>query len=154
MTDTTVALKSRISSEMKTSMKEKNKVRLGVIRLMMAAIKQREVDERIELDDSQIQLVLGKMIKQGRESVKQYRSGGRDDLAQTEEAEISVIQEFLPEALGMDVINEIIKSVMEQTGATSIKDMGKVMATLKPKIQGRADMAEVSARVKTLLVSF
>ena len=105
------------------------------------------------LDDSQIQLVLGKMIKQGRESVKQYRSGGREDLAQTEEAEISVIQEFLPEALGMDVINEIIKSVMEQTGATSIKDMGKVMATLKPKIQGRADMAEVSARVKALLVS-
>ncbi len=136
---------------MKTSMKGGNKSRLAVIRLMMAAIKQVEIDERVELDDSRVIVVMDKMLKQRRESIKQYRSANRNDLAEVEEAEILVIQDFLPQALSEDEIEVMIKEAIEATGASSIKDMGKVMGLLKPKMQGRADMSVVSARIKGAL---
>jgi uncharacterized protein YqeY len=140
-----------IKSEMKSAMKAGDKKRLGVIRLILAAIKQREVDERIELDDEQVIIVLDKMLKQRRESIRQYRDAGRDDLADVEEAEIVVIQEFLPESLTDAEIDSIIEAVVSDTGASSIRDMGKVMAVLKPKMQGRADMSLVSAKIKQKL---
>ena len=129
-------------------MKAGDKKRLGVIRLILAAIKQREVDERIELDDEQVIVVLDKMLKQRRESIRQYRDAGRDDLAEVEEAEIIVIQEFLPESLTDTEIDSIIEAAISDAGASSIRDMGKVMAILKPKMQGRADMSHVSAKIK------
>ena len=147
------SLKQRIQSDMKASMKSGDKQRLGVIRLMMAAIKQQEVDERITLNDAQIIAVLGKMVKQRRESVSQYRPAGREDLASAEEAEISIIKEYLPEALTDGEIDRMIETAVASVGAESIRDMGKVMAGLKPHMQGRADMAEVSARVKSRLSS-
>ncbi len=137
-----------IKSEMKSAMKAGDKKRLGVIRLILAAIKQREVDERIELDDEQVIVVLDKMLKQRRESIRQYRDAGRDDLAEVEEAEIIVIQEFLPESLTDTEIDSIIEAAISDAGASSIRDMGKVMAILKPKMQGRADMSHVSAKIK------
>ncbi len=140
-----------IKNEMKSAMKAGDKKRLGVIRLILAAIKQREVDERIELDNEQVIVVLDKMLKQRRESIRQYRDAGRDDLAEVEEAEIIVIQEFLPESLTDDEIDSIIEAVVSETGASSIRDMGKVMAALKPKMQGRADMSLVSAKIKQKL---
>ncbi len=141
-----------IKSEMKSAMKAGDKKRLGVIRLILAAIKQREVDERIELDDEQVIVVLDKMLKQRRESIRQYRDAERDDLAEVEEAEIIVIKEFLPESLTDEEINSIIEAAVSDTGASSIRDMGKVMAVLKPKMQGRADMSLVSAKIKQKLV--
>ena len=137
---------------MKSAMKAGDKKRLGVIRLILAAIKQREVDERIELDDEQVIVVLDKMLKQRRESIRQYRDAERDDLAEVEEAEIIVIKEFLPESLTDEEINSIIEAAVSDTGASSIRDMGKVMAVLKPKMQGRADMSLVSAKIKQKLV--
>jgi uncharacterized protein YqeY len=136
---------------MKASMKGGAKSRLAVIRLIMAAIKQREVDERIELDDAQVIEVLDKMLKQRRESIRQYRAAARDDLADAEEAEILVIQDFLPQALTDDEIDLMIKEAVAGTGAVSIKDMGKVMGLLKSKMQGRADMSVVSAKIKGAL---
>lgn len=146
-------LKQRIQSEMKASMKSGDKPRLGVIRLMMAAIKQREVDDRITLNDAQIVAALDKMVKQRHGSVSQYRSAGREDLASAEEAEISVIKEYLPEALTDGQIDRMIETAVASVGAESIRDVGKVMAGLEPQMQGRADMAEVSARVKSRLTS-
>ncbi len=140
-----------IKSEMKSAMKAGDKKRLGVIRLILAAIKQREVDERIELDDEQVIIVLDKMLKQRRESIRQYRDAGRDDLAEVEEAEIVVIKEFLPESLTDAEIDSMIESAVSDTDAASIRDMGKVMAVLKPKMQGRADMSLVSAKIKQKL---
>ncbi len=140
-----------IKSEMKSAMKAGDKKRLGVIRLILAAIKQREVDERIELDDEQVIIVLDKMLKQRRESIRQYRDAGRDDLAEVEEAEIVVIKEFLPESLTDAEIDSMIESAVSDSGAASIRDMGKVMAVLKPKMQGRADMSLVSAKIKQKL---
>jgi len=145
------SLKQRIQSDMKASMKSGDKPRLGVIRLMMAAIKQQEVDERITLNDPQIIAVLDKMLKQRRESISQYRSAGREDLASAEEAEIGVIKDYLPEALTNGEIDRMIETAVASIGAESIRDMGKVMADLKPRMQGRADMAEVSTRVKSRL---
>lgn len=142
------SLKDRIKDDMKVSMKAGDKQRLGVIRLILAAIKQVEVDERIELDDDRVIVVLDKMLKQRRESIKQYRDAERNDLAEIEEAEILVIQDFLPQALTESEIDAMVAKAIAETGAASIKDMGGVMAILKPQMQGRADMAMVSARIK------
>ncbi len=146
-------LKQRIQDDMKSAMKGGDKRKLGVIRLIMAAIKQREVDERIELDDDQVLAVLDKMVKQRRDSIEQYAKAGRDELAEQEQFEIEVLQEYLPEALSEEEITDLIKQAMAETGAESMRDMGKVMGILKPKLQGRADMGAVSAKIKQLLGS-
>ena len=132
-------------------MKGGKKARLGVIRLILAAVKQREVDERIELDDSQVLAVLDKMVKQRRDSIQQYSEAGRDDLAAQEAAEIEVIQEFLPAALSEPEIVAIIDAAIAETAAESMRDMGKVMGVVKPKVQGRADVGMVSGLVKQKL---
>lgn len=136
---------------MKAAMRAGEKPRLAVIRLINAAIKQREVDERISLDDAQVTAVLDKMVKQRRESLSHYEQAGRDDLSGQEKFEIDVIQQYLPEPLGDTELDALINAALAQSGATSIKDMGKVMGILKPQIQGRADMAQVSARIKARL---
>lgn len=136
---------------MKTAMKAGDKSRLAVIRLMLAAIKQREVDERIELDDAQVLAVLDKMVKQRRDSIQQYTDAGRDELAAAEAAEIEVIQTFLPEELSAAEITTIIEAAIAESGAESMRDMGKVMAIVKPKVQGRADVGMVSGLVKQKL---
>lgn len=145
------SLLDRIKDDMKASMKGGNKSRLAVIRLILAAIKQVEVDERIELDNDRIILVLDKMLKQRRESIRQFTDAGRNDLAEIEEAEIKVIQDFLPQALSEAEIDAMIKAAVDESGAQSVKDMGKVMALLKTKMQGRADMAAVGAKIKAAL---
>jgi len=142
------SLKDRIKEDMKASMKSGDKSRLGVIRMILAAIKQVEVDERIELDDARVIVVLDKMLKQRRESIRQFRDAGRDDLAEVEEAEVIVIQDFLPQPLTEAEIDLMVAQAIADSGATSIKDMGGVMALLKPQMQGRADMSVVSARIK------
>jgi hypothetical protein len=144
-------LKQQITDAMKAAMKGGDKARLAVVRLMLAAVKQREVDERIELDDSQVLAVLDKMVKQRRDSIQQYGDAGRDDLVAQEAAEIEVIQEFLPTALSDDAINAIIEAAIAETGAESMRDMGKVMGIVKPQVQGRADVGQVSGRVKQRL---
>jgi hypothetical protein len=146
-------LKQRIQDDMKSAMKSGDKRRLGVIRLIMAAIKQREVDERIELDDEQVLAVLDKMVKQRRDSITQYEQAGRDELAEQEKFEIEVLQEYLPEALSAEEITDLVKQAIADSGAESMRDMGKVMGQLKPKLQGRADVGAVSAQVKQLLGS-
>ncbi|MGD0958732.1 MAG: GatB/YqeY domain-containing protein [Methylomonas sp.] len=147
------ALKERIKEDMKNSMKSGDKARLGVIRMILAAIKQIEVDERIELDDGRVLVVLDKMLKQRRESIKQFRDANRVDLAEIEEAEILVIQDYLPAPLTEAEIDEMVAAAIAETGASSVKEMGSVMALLKPKMQGRADMAVVSARIKAGFVT-
>ena len=142
------SLKERIKDDMKASMKGGDKARLGVIRMMLAAVKQIEVDERIELDDARVTLVLDKMLKQRRESIKQFRDAGRDDLAVIEEAEVLVIQGFMPQPLTEAEVDVMVAKAIADSGATSVKDMGAVMAILKPQMQGRVDMAVVSARIK------
>lgn len=144
-------LKARLQADMKAAMKAGDKARLGVIRLINAAIKQREVDERIELDDTQVLVVLDKMLKQRRDSFTQYQDAGREDLAAQERFEIQVCQEYMPAALSEDEIAALITAAIADTGAAGMKDMGKVMAALKPKLQGRADMAAVSATIKAKL---
>ena len=146
-----MSLKDQIQQDMKDAMRAKDKARLATIRLILAAIKQREVDERIELDDAQVIAVLDKMSKQRRESISQFEQAGRDDLIAQENAELEIIQPYLPEALGEDELNALIEAAMQATGASTIKDMGKVMGQLKPKIQGRADMGAVSALIKSRL---
>jgi uncharacterized protein YqeY len=141
----------RLKSEMKAAMKSRQKERLGVIRLILSATKQVEVDERIELDDARVIAVLDKMLKQRRESIKQYRDANRVDLAEIEEAEILVIQDFLPKALTEDEITEIVQAAISESSASSIKDMGKVMGIVRSKMIGRADMAVVSTKIKALL---
>jgi hypothetical protein len=144
-------LKDRLQQAVKDAMRGGDKRRLGTLRLVTAAIKQREVDERIELDDEQILQVLDKMGKQRRESLDQYRKAAREDLAAQEEYELGVLQEFLPEPLSEAEIDTLIEAAVNETGAASIKDMGKVMAILRPQLQGRADMGAVSARIKARL---
>ncbi len=144
-------LKSRLTADMKTAMKAGEKGRLAVIRLMLSAIKQVEVDERIEVDDARVTAVLDKMGKQRRESISQFSDAGRDDLIAIEQAELEIIQEYLPEALSEAEINDLIGQAIEQSGAASMKEMGKVMGILKPKLQGRADMGKVSQQIKTQL---
>lgn len=145
------SLKERLQADMKSAMKSGEKERLGVIRLILAAIKQREVDERIALDNEQIVAVLDKMVKQRRESIVQYQAGGRPDLAATEGAEIEVIQAYLPQALSDAEIDLLIRDAITETGAAGVSGMRQVMGVLKPKMQGRADMGAVSSRVKHLL---
>jgi uncharacterized protein YqeY len=144
-------LKDRLQQAVKDAMRGGDKRRLGTLRLVTAAIKQREVDERIELDDEQILQVLDKMGKQRRESLDQYRKAAREDLAAQEEYELGVLQEFLPEPLSEAEIDTLIEAAVNETGAASIKDMGKVMGILRPQLQGRADMGAVSARIKARL---
>jgi uncharacterized protein YqeY len=146
-------LKQRLVEDMKTAMKAGEKRRLGIIRLINAAIKQREVDERIELDDTQVLAVLDKMLKQRRDSITQYEAAKREDLAEQERYEIGVCQEYLPAALSDDEIAALIEMAVAAAGALSQKDMGKVMAILKPQVQGRADVGAVSALVKQRLGS-
>lgn len=149
MTDS--ALKLRITEDMKTAMRAKDAARLGVIRLILSEIKQREVDERISLDDTQVFAVLNKMIKQRRDSLEQFKAANRQDLVDQESFELGVLQAYLPAALGEAEVDQIIKEAIAASGASSIKDMGALMTTLRPKLQGRADMGEVSKKIKTLL---
>ena len=144
-------LTDRIKEDMKASMKGGDKTRLGVIRLILAAIKQVEVDERIQLDNDRVILVLDKMLKQRRESIKQFADAGRHDLVAIEEAEVLVIQDFLPQALAEEEIDAMVNDAVIESGAESVKDMGKVMSLLKAKIQGRADMSIVSVKIKAAL---
>lgn len=146
-----MSLKERIQTDMKDAMRGGDKARLAIIRLILAAVKQREVDERIELDDGQMLAVLDKMCKQRRESIEQYSQAGRNDLADQETFELGVIQAYLPKQLTDDEIDALIDEAVTATGAASIKDMGKVMGVLKPKLQGRADMGAVSGRIKARL---
>lgn len=144
-------LKTQIQSDMKSAMKSGDKTRLGVIRLILAAIKQREVDERIEMDDAQVLAVLDKMVKQRRDSVNQFTAANRQDLADIELFELDVIQGYLPAALSETEIAAMVESAVTQTGAAAMSDMGQVMAVLRPQVQGRADMGAVSALVKRRL---
>jgi uncharacterized protein YqeY len=146
-----MALKERITEDMKSAMRAGDKDRLATIRMALAAIKQREVDERITLDDPQVLAVLEKMIKQRREAIAQFESGGRADLVAKETAEIAVLQGYLPTPFSDAEIDALIGEAIAATGAASIKDMGKVMAAVRPKAQGRADMGAVSARIKQRL---
>jgi hypothetical protein len=138
---------------MKAAMKAGDKRRLGVVRLINAAIKQREVDERVELDDTQVLVVLDKMLKQRRDSIAQYEQAGREDLAAQERFEVGVCQAYMPAALAEDEIAGLIAEAIDSTGASGMQDMGKVMALLKPKLQGRADMAAVSKQIKAKLTA-
>jgi len=146
-----VTLKERITEDMKAAMRAADKERLSTIRMVQAAIKQREVDERIMLDDGQVIAVLEKMVKQRRESVVQFEQGGRADLADRERAEIALLHGYLPTQLSDAEIDGIIREAIAATGATSVKDMGKVMGAVKAKAAGRADMGAVSARIKAAL---
>jgi uncharacterized protein YqeY len=146
-----VDLKARIQDDMKSAMRAGDKERLATIRLILAAIKQREVDERIQLDDAQVLAVLEKMVKQRRESIAQFEAGGRADLVAKESAELAVLAAYMPEPLSEPELDRLIAATIAETGAASIKDMGKVMSALKPKVQGRADMGALGARVKARL---
>lgn len=144
-------LKAKISDEMKAAMRAKDKERLAVIRLMLAAIQQKEVDDRVELDDAAVLAVLDKMVKQRRESISQYDKAGRDELSAKEQAEIVIIQDYLPAQMDDAEIEAMIAEAITSTGASEMKDMGKVMGILKPKLQGRADMGAVSGKIKAQL---
>ena len=146
-----MSLKERIQEDMKGAMRSGDKDRLGTIRLIMAAVKQREVDERITLDDAQLVAVLEKMGKQRRESIAQFQAGGRADLVAKENAELTIINAYMPARLADDELDALINQAISETGASSIKDMGKVMGIIKTKAQGRADMAVVGARIKARL---
>jgi uncharacterized protein YqeY len=144
-------LKQRIQDDMKAAMKAGDKPRLGAVRLILAALKQREVDERVELDDTQILAVLDKMVKQRRDSVAQYTAAGREDLAAVERFEIAVCQGYLPQPLSQAEITALVETAIAATGAAGMKEMCKVMAHLKPQVQGRADMGAVSTLIKQRL---
>ncbi len=144
-------LKPKLQSDMKSSLKGGDKARLSVIRLMLAAINQIEVDERIELDDSRITAVLDRMTKQRRESIEHFSRASRDDLIAIEEYELKIIREYLPEPLSETEINTLVDQLIQTSGASSIKDMGRVMGLLKPRLQGRADMKKVSQLIKSRL---
>lgn len=146
-----MSMKTRLTDDMKTAMKGGDKHSLGVIRLVNAAIKQKEVDERVELDDAAVVAVLDKMVKQRRDSVTQYVAAGREDLAQVEREEITVIERYLPAKLGEAEILAAIEAAMAETGATGAADMGKLMGPLKARLAGQADMGQVSALVKKRL---
>ena len=146
-----MSLKDRVTEDMKAAMRAKDSERLGTIRMITAAIKQREVDERITLDDTQVLSVIEKMIKTRKESVVQFKSGGRDDLVARETKEIELLQGYLPSQLSEGEVDALIGEAIAESGATSIKEMGKAMALLKQKAQGRADMAAASAKLKAKL---
>ncbi len=144
-------LQQRINDDVKAAMRSKDKERLGVLRLITAAFKQKEVDERVELDDTMVLAIMNKMTKQIRDSIDQFEKAGRDDLAVKEAFELEIIQEYLPQQLTEDEISQIIAECIEASSAESAKDMGKVMGLLKPRLQGRADMGKVSGLVKQQL---
>jgi uncharacterized protein YqeY len=146
-----VTLKERITEDMKAAMRASEKERLSTIRMVQAAIKQREIDERIALDDAQVIAVLEKMVKQRKESIVQFEAGGRADLADKEKSEIALLQAYLPAQLSAAEVDAIIQEAITATGAASVKDMGKVMAVVKAKAAGRTDMGAVSARIKAAL---
>jgi hypothetical protein len=144
-------LKTRVTEDMKTAMRAKDSARLSAIRLLLAAIKQKEVDERIQLDDAAVIGVIEKMIKQRRESIAQYEKGARTDLADQEKFELGVLSAYLPQQMAEGEIEQAVAAAVAESGAASVKDMGKVMALLKPRLAGRADMGKVSALVKAKL---
>lgn len=146
-----MTLKARITDDMKTAMKAKETARLGAIRLLLAAIKQREVDERIELDDAAVVAIVEKLIKQRKDSVTQYEAAKRTDLADVEKFEIDILSAYVPEKMGSDEIAAAVAAAKAETGAVGPADMGKLMAALKPRLAGKADMAEVSKLVKAAL---
>jgi hypothetical protein len=146
-----MSLKDQITDDMKTAMRARETERLGTIRLLLAAIKQREVDERVTLDDAAITGVIDKMIKQRKDSISQFQTAGRDDLVAKEQAELVVLAAYMPEQLSDEAINAEIQAAVAATGAAGPQDMGKVMAVLKPKLAGRADMTAVSGLVKAAL---
>ena len=146
-----MSLKERVTEDMKAAMRAKDSERLGTIRMITAAIKQREVDERITLDDTQVLSVIEKMIKTRKESIVQFKSGGRDDLVARETKEVELLQGYLPSQLSDGEVDALIAEAIAQAGATSIKEMGKAMALLKQKAQGRTDMAAASAKLKAKL---
>ncbi|MEK9941595.1 MAG: GatB/YqeY domain-containing protein [Gammaproteobacteria bacterium] len=147
------ALKDRIGAEMKEAMRAKDAIRLESIRLLRAAIQRREVDDRVELTDDEVVAVLQKMIKQGKDSIEQFSKGGRDDLVAKEVATLAVLETYLPEQIDADELSALIETALSETGAQGVRDMGKVMAWLKPKVQGRAEMGSVSALIKEKLPS-
>lgn len=146
-----MSLRERITEDMKTAMRAKDTPRLGAIRLLQAAIKQREVDERIELDDAQVVAVIEKMLKQRRDSISQYEAANRNDLADVEKFEVSVLQAYMPQALSDAEVEQMVVDAIAASGAAGVKDMGKVMAVVKPQVAGRADMGKVSALIKAKL---
>lgn len=148
---TTTSLKDRIQDDMKAAMKARETERLNAIRLLMAAIKQKEVDERITLDDAAVAAVIDKMIKQRRDSINQYEKAGREDLAAAERAEIDVLSPYQPAQLSDEEVTAAVKAAIAQTGAAGPADMGKVMGILKPQLAGKTDLAAVSLRVKAVL---
>lgn len=145
------SLKARLNEDIKAAMKAQDKVRLGTLRLLNSAIKQLEIDNRVELDDTGVLAVIEKAIKQRRESIKQFETAGRPELAASEQAEIEVLQVYLPEPLSDEALQVLIANAISETGATGMKDMGKVMAHLKPQVQGRTDMGALSGQIKAKL---
>ena len=146
-----MSLKLRITEDMKTAMRAKDTVRLGTIRLLLAATKQKEIDERIELDDAAVSSIVEKLIKQRKDSISQFQAAGRDDLVAVEQAELVVLQAYLPEQLSAAEVEAAVVAAIAESGAASAKDMGKVMGLVKPKLAGRADMGQVSALIKARL---
>lgn len=146
-----MSLKAEITEAMKVAMRDKDKARLGAIRLILAAIKQIEVDERINVDDQRVLSILDKMRKQRKDSIRQFSSAGREDLVAIEQNELDVIAEFMPAALSAEDVSSIVQQAIEESGASGMQDMGKVMGLVKPKVQGRADMAAISQLVKAAL---
>lgn len=148
---TASSLKARITEDMKSAMRAKETLRLGTIRLLLAAMKQREVDERIELDDAAVTGIIEKLIKQRRDSISQFQTAGRQDLVDGEQAELAILQAYLPEPLSPAEVDAAVSAAVAESGAASVKDMGKVMALLKARLAGRADMGQVSALIKAKL---
>lgn len=146
-----MSLKDDIMAEMKAAMKAKDQARLTSIRMLQAAIQRKEVDERIELDDAQVMAIIEKLIKQGRDAIAQYEKAGRQELVDKEQADIDIYQAFLPEQLSEAEIDQLVTDAISETGASSMKDMGKVMGLLKPRLAGKADMGQVSGKIKAAL---
>jgi hypothetical protein len=146
-----MSLKARVTDDMKNAMRAKDTARLGTIRLLLAAVKQREVDERIELDDAAVSSIVEKLIKQRKDSISQFQTAGRDDLVALEQAELLVLQDYLPEQLSSAEVEAAVAAAIAESGAASAKDMGKVMGLLKSRLAGRADMGQVSALIKSRL---
>ncbi|MGQ3892150.1 GatB/YqeY domain-containing protein [Legionella sp. CNM-4043-24] len=146
-----MSLKERLNNDLKDTMRARDSKKLGTLRLITAAIKQIEVDERIEVDDARLLLILDKLVKQRKESIAQFQAASRDDLVAQEEYELSIITPYLPEPVSEAEINSLIEQTMNELSATKISDMGKIMAHIKPQLQGRADMAKVSAIIKSKL---
>ena len=148
-----MSLKARITDDMKTAMRARDTARLGTVRLLLAAIKQKEIDERIELDDAAVSSIVEKLIKQRKDSISQFQAAGRDDLVAVEQAELAVLQAYLPEQLSASEVESAVTAAIAESGASSAKDMGKVMGLLKSRLAGRADMGQVSALIKARLAS-